>query len=1179
MIALALLALWIVVGTSLLVFGTRSRGAGLRRSLSARVIPLGRTVRVTLLASPPVPVAGAPDHDVILLLDHSGSMGVAPGSPLREMQRVAGEFVRNLPANVHVAIVRFDDTAECLCALTGNKRRAIDAIGRIGPGAGTSIAVALDRAGDLLAGARPEARTVVVLFTDGLDNLDDVRAAAGRLREHPRAPGVLCASFGGDETRALMETVASDPGHVFHSTSFDGLVELFTALAAEVSGRRALSGLLHEEGRAPAPFALAGTGENAPLTVDAAKTTRLVWSLPQFDGTPKPIQYDLEARRIGWHAVAASPGEARWRMPDGTIRAVSGPRPARVLVLPRLLSWAWPVANPLLFLLLAPLLRDRPVEALSVRAAEPEPVDVRLPEPLPAPTEAPYRPVLRPRLVIGLGRPGIAVLNAFAGWLDDREASGSGLSLLGVAVGEDAGDVPAGIETIRLDGDLWPYVDDLRRGPLPEERRWIPRRRWLAAGQPLTTGRGARGDRALARLTALLRPETLESTLARLIPNRPEDDQTVYVVGSVADATATGLLAEIAHICAGAGAAVSPILLNTPPGGQAVTAIAAFARELHRFLVRRGDPVVSDRGGVPHVARHLFDQAFVAGTSFDTPVERRDAAVALLWSLVLVPSVAAQFPPRNDGAVYAVNPVWWRLPQRALWEWVRARTLEQAVLRNWLGFEGPLETLTPAKPPQAAVRELATAFWNVPVTGDGPRFLSRIVAVACGTADVGTLMEGAEGLPSGRPYHEQRAFCDEERRRFGRHLETWCRGALEQRTEGVWPLSCLHVATMSIRSMLSETVDRLQPYTGDGEVAAFVSFASMLLVEMQVMVSRLSAAIEGWSRVLVETGNPQGLPAALVRDIAVNGPPAVPASVKDRLEEQAAAWTAEHTANLLSGLAFVPDFQAGAANVVLELRVFDRRIGPSGDVAGALRQALDPYRWEILSWPDESWAEEGRKAAVRPGAMAAGKRAARVFGDHVTVLDDTDPACAIAIEAEAQPLDVALGLHASPDPEEYVWPEEANAERLASLVRLHLLREPAAPGPHLVALMRRTEPLLAFLIEVASGKLGRHGGFVTLDRGGRRFPLAACEADGLDAKTLTAAAQQAVIAGRACDGEELPPAAWVPSEPWVNDPNALVAAFDAALGLRGVADDDWDAWRDALRGVALDQREGSLRDA
>jgi uncharacterized protein YegL len=1205
LIAVLLVGLWIGVGYALLRWFARPGAGELQRQLSDCVCAVNGELTVTLRAVPPIDAATVAAHDVVLLLDRSGSMGGAPGSPFREMLRAAEAFTLRLPDPIHVAVVAFDHAAECVSPLTADKRRVVRGIGTIAPGGGTFIGGALNKAGEILNGSRPDAHRVVVLFSDGFDGGEDASSIAEALRSHPSKPAIYCATFGNADSMPLMSAIAGAGNRVFRTENFEGIVGLFDTLAAEVSGQRAVAGLLREDMRAPCPFALVNLGGSLPVDVSADKSTCAVWPLPQFDNVVTPISYVLRPLCAGWHLVVAGAGSITWRLPDGRVVTRDGQRHTRVLVLPAWAAWAWPIANPCLMVLIGRLIRCRPLPDANVGAPVPALPAIDVPPALPIPSVPAFRPAVRPAIVVGLGAAGSGILRHLRAYLRDRETEPRVVLPLTVEIGHPnaAFAAPAGAvshaaavtpgatrgdDAISLDADLWPYVDGVREQPLPELRTWLPIRKWLREGTPLTTLRGVPVDRAKARLCLLLDPGPVERALESRLAEHDGQDVQIILVGAVEDAETTGLLADIAHMFAARHKAVTCVLLPAPPGTPAGSAVAAFAEEMARFLVRRGEAVVSDRGGVPEAARQLFDRIFVLDDRSGDGEAERASAATLIWTLLAYRALDDLVLPARGDDVHRVQLKSWLAPQRGLWRWVRERLLSETIARRWLDRPGPAAALgAPDGFNEEMARHLVGLFWSGTILGrTAPVLIPEVAKVAVGDASGHTLVLAGHLGPIDRPYHEQKAFCDQQRNAFGYYLEAWCAQAFEEAWgNSRWGIPDLLAAARSVQAALSDSQEKLRPYAADANAANLASFTLAIILEMRALMSRLIEQLEAWHDVFLRRqpnvdgaeagpGVVASIQAAL--DDAESGA-SLWSSLKGHVEPDYQEWSARQNENLLRNLRFAATYVPNQGTMKVELNLFGTRLAAHNDIARALRSVIDPFRPEILGWPLRGWL-----AAHRPEPPGGGQwhgfglHADRIFGTAVDVVEKSDPAAAIAIAVETMKIRDALECARAATADDYIWAEEANAERTRALTRALLHTDSERYSPLVVSLLRRPSALLRFLRGTASGDVAFERGDVVLRSRGRRFVLSTIAGNAASVADFEAAAERAILLEEDKDGRGLPDADPAGSPPsasgWRSELDQFVDALDNSPIGRAIGDrPEWAMWRDVAKGVFLHQ--------
>ena len=189
-----------------LVQQASGRGVGVRRHIPAILFLLGLTVLFLALARPQM-VIGLPKVEgiVILAFDVSGSMAAEDFEPnrLEAAKAVAIDFVSRQPSTVKVGVVAFSESGLSVQIPSSDQTAIIDAIERLKPQRGTSLANGIVASLNTIANltgqepivgfegadvapplnATPEVSadqsSVIVLFTDGENNMnpDPVEAA------------------------------------------------------------------------------------------------------------------------------------------------------------------------------------------------------------------------------------------------------------------------------------------------------------------------------------------------------------------------------------------------------------------------------------------------------------------------------------------------------------------------------------------------------------------------------------------------------------------------------------------------------------------------------------------------------------------------------------------------------------------------------------------------------------------------------------------------------------------------------------------------------------------------------------------------------------------------------------------------------------------------------------------
>lgn len=190
-----------------LVQQAAGKGIGARRHIPAVLFLVGLIVLFLALARPQM-VVGLPRVEgiVILAFDVSGSMAADDFAPnrLEAAKAVASEFVSRQPSTVQVGIVAFSDSGFSVQLPTDDQAEILDAISRLRPQRGTSVANGIVVSLNAIAtatGMEPmvsfdenelpnledieptmivdDNSAVIVLLTDGENNMDpDPLAAA-----------------------------------------------------------------------------------------------------------------------------------------------------------------------------------------------------------------------------------------------------------------------------------------------------------------------------------------------------------------------------------------------------------------------------------------------------------------------------------------------------------------------------------------------------------------------------------------------------------------------------------------------------------------------------------------------------------------------------------------------------------------------------------------------------------------------------------------------------------------------------------------------------------------------------------------------------------------------------------------------------------------------------------------
>lgn len=189
------------------------------------------------------------DRDVVLLLDHSGSMA---GEPILETKKAASDFVDTVfETDTRVALVTYDDEATINCRLTRNDNLLKTKISEVEPAGSTNMYSGMEYAEQLLQKSSAK-KKIIVLMSDGLPNLgpdDGTGSCAVPLVKYTadlKKQGYYIYTLGFftsvDSTelfsaQQLMENISS-PGLHYEVDSADDLVFFFDDIANQISGTK-----------------------------------------------------------------------------------------------------------------------------------------------------------------------------------------------------------------------------------------------------------------------------------------------------------------------------------------------------------------------------------------------------------------------------------------------------------------------------------------------------------------------------------------------------------------------------------------------------------------------------------------------------------------------------------------------------------------------------------------------------------------------------------------------------------------------------------------------------------------------------------------------------------------------------------------------------------------------------
>jgi Mg-chelatase subunit ChlD len=177
--------------------------------------------------------------DVVLVMDTSSSMREASGSgtKLQAAQEAARVFLDQLQWTAdRAAIVAFDKGARREMGLTGDRAALERALDGLATSRGTHIDLGLAESGRTLVDeARDDAKPVVILLTDGLNNNgpDPVLSEAAKL--HQAGVLVYTIGLGANVDSALLSSVATTPDGYFESPTADDLEAIYREISERLA--------------------------------------------------------------------------------------------------------------------------------------------------------------------------------------------------------------------------------------------------------------------------------------------------------------------------------------------------------------------------------------------------------------------------------------------------------------------------------------------------------------------------------------------------------------------------------------------------------------------------------------------------------------------------------------------------------------------------------------------------------------------------------------------------------------------------------------------------------------------------------------------------------------------------------------------------------------------------------
>ena len=645
LIILGILGLWIGVGCMLFLIYGRSPQLGSRtltRGVGRRLYLVGDQVQVNLGCSntglPSVStVKKSTPWDIVLVIDHSSSMGAGVGSALEEAKQAAINLVRTTPRSFRFAIVEFDHDAREICPLTKRGRGLIRALQSIGGGGATDIALGLRVAGQCLKDVDMASRKrAIILLSDGESASDSALTVAQEIKDRDNELTLITIGLGASDMD-LLRKLASTPDCCYQADQLEELRGLYMQIGQMMAGQQISDVQVSECFNNKGPWGLRAWGELQPAQ-RILKEGEFTWLLATLEETPTELSYSLESLCPGWHPVALEPAVLRAKLADGGEHETQSNQGPRLLVLPRLPGWQlwWLILNPLFFILFGRwFCRKEGVLIESPVLKKPALQPLKLPPLLTPPPPAAGPLPLRPSLIVGLGYGGTHALVHCKRllWERERRADESKLRFLAVdTASEEFFPTPnAGVvslvpqERLHLEQPLEPLLANATDP-------WLPARLLQAGGARPDLQRGTGHQRVLGRLAMVTNRPALEqrlrSLLQELLAQSDTNEIDILVTGTGGGGTASGgilelcwLLRRLLHELGSAGS--TSLFLMAPVAKEEPMDMAsqetrlrlqnnqALLLELDRVAALRSEPLAPVAG--EQQVRRWFDRVFCIG--------------------------------------------------------------------------------------------------------------------------------------------------------------------------------------------------------------------------------------------------------------------------------------------------------------------------------------------------------------------------------------------------------------------------------------------------------------------------------------------------------------------------------------------------------------------------------------
>ncbi len=268
------------------------------KTADPQALNIGESTTIELSVTGECPLADA-RSDIMLLVDTSGSMS---GGKMGAARSASLEFIGQLDYSLNqVGLVSFSTEVALVQQLTSNPRRLIRSVPELGDDAGTDMLAAFLLAeGEFSSSrARPDARQVIILLTDGRPNHGqaELQSMAAGYRSSGR--DVYAIGLGLDVDRRFLGSLVTQSDYYFEAPSEHDLSQIYDTIARRVAASTLLS-LTTVTDELPSNM-LYVRGSAKPTALYSSQTRTLQWQLRSVPPAGLKLSYRVAPQETGVH--------------------------------------------------------------------------------------------------------------------------------------------------------------------------------------------------------------------------------------------------------------------------------------------------------------------------------------------------------------------------------------------------------------------------------------------------------------------------------------------------------------------------------------------------------------------------------------------------------------------------------------------------------------------------------------------------------------------------------------------------------------------------------------------------------------------------------------------------------------------------------------------------------------